>query len=224
MKYQIKSPIDGFVKEILSSTTGVKQKGNSPKAQLIYKEIYNDLGKEYWTELKIGGESNYLAVIVPDNLELALKLEETRLEAALLRFELLKERINLESNIDKSETSRADKRYNYNINQAVSQAVSHGRDHENLQKRLKAFGKSTAELDKNIFNQRRKFHIHTSLAEEIKASQKEVDAARLSLRLLEANHALGSISIPFNYEVEQVFVFVGQYINKGDLLAEIKLV
>lgn len=219
-KIEIKAPIDGWVKKIIDFDENQTINGRQPLAQKLYGELYEACDKEYWSNLENNFTGTHFIIIVPDNLQLAFFLESSKIDAAKIRHNLLKERLILENTLDPNETLRSEHREYYSQFQAKSQATSHpGDSNKKLRNGLKTHGYKTAKLDKTIFNERRKFHVKTSLQVEIEMGMNDINVAETSLKLLEANIALGNIGIPFDFKVSEIKVFQNQYVTKGDTLA-----
>lgn len=241
MEYILRAPIDGHISKVDYLFLERKAISGISPAQYLYHKLYKSYGKEYWKSPSINkllaGESREvddkdlqkwgliesgvdepIIIITPENLEMAIALEESKIAAARILKDSLSQRYNYETKKVNDEEKLLNERVREN---SFSKAESGARalkeaGSRKFYKKYRADGKNEATSISKVSASRRDFAVNTTLHLELEASKTSLLAAEMSLKLLLANNALGQICVPQGLKVVEILVYPGQYVNKRD--------
>ena len=182
-----------------------------------------DTGQSYATLLKGGGSGVLLADIRADSIDLQLILEEEKLRLARTKLQQAEAILGFEQRIKAVEDSR-------------EQARSAFMDYSNrvaAEQLMNVFGESThykEAFTQHVDTLRRKqleaFQARAGenlkvLNDRVSIARQELVVAELTATIVTATANLGKLVCPMRCKVRKLYVVPGQYVTKGDRIAEV---
>lgn len=228
----VRAPLDGYVNVV--QAPGTVLAATSSKAQGLFDSIRVTTGAPTLYNVHARREyadDSLLFLVTSDLLELQLQQEKSRLRLASQKLALAKSALELEARLKSTDRDRETGRRDYNQWRVEAEVRVQGQKPRDCKTCLGPGlagwlnqGKEAAAKEHEGFVQRQDYQLESDMPRRLAIAQGELDAANMSVRIIEANIAVGKVVCPQKCRVKRALAMSGQYVTRGDPIAEVELV
>lgn len=229
----VRAPLDGYVTAIQSA--GAVLPGATSGAQVMFDELRTAQGmKRIYDVQRIGNNVARAAPlfhVTSDLLELQLEQERAKLKFASQKLDLAKGSLKLEAELKPIDSEREESRQVFTAYRVESEYLVQRQGRRDCKvclggagaDQLHHHGKSAAQKEKEGFLKRQSHQIDVDLPRKLSIAESELKAAHASVKIIEASIAVGQVTCPLKCRVVRLLVMPGQYVTRGDPVAEIEV-
>jgi multidrug resistance efflux pump len=226
----IRAPIDGYVLSLAPEQT-ILDRGLSPaqkefdalRSRIAASYRRSDSTPSYATLLKESTAGALLAEIRADSIDLQLALEAEKLKLARAKLDQAVRTLAFEQNIRPVEDSREQARsafMDYSNRVPAEQLMNVFGKSTNYKEALTTHVDTLRQKQLEAFTKRAGENL-TILQERVRIAGQELAVAELTAAIVTATAKLGQLVCPMRCRVRKLNVVPGQYVTKGDPVAEV---